>query len=78
MHTERIHMETQMLDKKPGEVVAFAEFVASEALPVEPYEKVVREYPRLSLPPEAEWDHIEEKEGGHHEEKDEGEEKIST
>ncbi len=55
---ERIHMETQMLDNSPGQVIAFAEFVPSDPLPVPSYEKIIRDYPRIGLPPEGEWDHV--------------------
>ena len=44
LYTERIHMETQMLDHQPGQVVAFAEFVTSEPLPVPLYRKIIRDY----------------------------------
>jgi hypothetical protein len=55
---ERIHMETQMLDNSPGQVIAFAEFVPSDPLPVPSYEKIIRDYPRIGLPLEGEWDHV--------------------
>jgi hypothetical protein len=53
---ERVQMETTMLAKAPGVAVSHTNLLTSEFLPMEGYMKVAKEYPRINMPDEGEWE----------------------